>query len=136
MKNPFLTWKKPTMLLFLLGVGVVGLFVFIGTKYTPGTLHSANGVVTRKFTDCVGGEEMDKSGRISKITEISCDGGSTITIDGNTSFITSTGNVLQNTSYSVDVSSIAVGDTVVVKYAQDANGYRTLGCKGCSVTKK
>lgn len=99
-------------------------------------------MVTSKFTDCVGGEEMDEEGNIVPITEISCDGGSLITvaykenessITSKETFVTSTGMVPEDMAYSIDVTHINIGDTVVVKYQIDENDYKTLGCEGCTV---
>ncbi len=79
---------------------------------------------------------MDTNGKISKIDRVPCDGGSKIIIDYNKTFITQTGNVPQNEAYNIDVSSIQVGDKVTVRYIVDQEGYETLKCDACSVTKQ
>lgn len=105
-----------------------------------GKLHQRNtktitGIVTNKFTDCEGGSQMDKNGNITPIEEITCDGGSTITIDYKETFITITGNVPNASKYAVDVTEVQVGDKAIVRYAIDKDGHKTLGCKDCSVEK-
>lgn len=134
--------KKVILLLASLGIlCVVTIFFLVGQRYlgsqprTVGTQSTITGTVTSKFTDCVGGEEISKSGIITPIKDVSCDGGSTITIDYKDIFITSTGEVLPNDSYSIDVSSIKVGDRVKVRYVTNSAGYKSLNCKSCGVIK-
>ncbi len=77
---------------------------------------------------------MDKNGNITPIKIVSCDSGSTITIDFKDTFATSTGLVAYG-SFSVNVSSIKVGDRVRVRYINDSNGYRSLNCNDCGVQR-
>lgn len=91
------------------------------------------GTVTRKFTDCSGGEEMNQLGAISPIKEVTCDGGSEITLNFIQTFRTSSGE--GGPPYTVDVKDIRVGDKVRVNFTQDTEGNTTLNCKGCSVQK-
>lgn len=93
-----------------------------------------SGIVTRKFTDCSGGEEMDRQGSITPIRQVSCDGGSTITVDYNKTLITATGMTAPGYAYAVDVSTIKVGDKVLVRYTMDNEGGMSLNCKKCGVT--
>lgn len=123
----------------LVGIAVaasVGLYAYMATDNRDDSGHILTGIVTRKFTDCSGGEEMDSRGNISAIEEpISCDGGSTITIDYKETFVTTSGFVPQDMAFSTDVSSIRVGDKVTVRYAEDLDGQKSLNCVSCSVTK-
>jgi hypothetical protein len=122
------------MLISLVGViiGFGGIIMFIKTRPKSST-GSITGIVTSKFTDCVGGNEYSVDGKIIPIEPISCDGGSTITIDRKETFVTESGYVAENERYSVDVSSINVGDKVRVKYALE-KGHKSLHCQDCSVS--
>lgn len=95
--------------------------------------NEAVGIVTRKFIDCSGGEEMNALGAINSIEQVSCDGGSTITIDFTQTFRTSSGE--GGPPFSVDTTRIAVGDKVRVRYSQDSEGNTTLNCRDCSIQK-
>ena len=75
---------------------------------------------------------MDSKGIIRPIRTVSCDGGSTLTIDYKTTFVTQTGMVAQYTASSVDVSDVKVGDTVTARYVT-RNGVKSLDCNGCSI---
>jgi hypothetical protein len=134
--------KKILIFVILLAVTFVGYYLLVHSRHLSikSAINRGNdtlsGTVTSKFTDCVGGQEMDKQGNISRIQEVSCDGGSTITVDYKDSFVTSTGLVRPEASYSVDVSKIKVGDKVIVHYTTDLEGYKTLNCKSCGVSLK
>lgn len=101
--------------------------------------RAVGGMVTRKFTNCQGGEQLNQqTGKVSPIpqSDITCDLGSTITVDGVGELITATGKVPQNMAYSVDVSNIKVGDSVLVRYRLEDDGTKTLQCANCGVEKQ
>ncbi len=128
--------KYAIVIIILCSIGIcAGMIVFYILNLRS-ELHQITGTVTTKFTDCVGSEVMDTNGKISKIDRVPCDGGSKIIIDYDKTFITQTGNVPQNEAYNIDVSSIQVGDKVTVRYIVDQEGYETLKCDACSVTKQ
>lgn len=138
MKKIFLVILPVLTLATIISLIVIKNHDFSNTKNLPSII----GVVTSKFTDCEGGEEMDEDGNIVPITEISCDGGSLITVSyrekesvtsTKETFVTATGYVPEDMAYSIDVTHINVGDSVVVKYQIDENDYKTLGCEGCTV---
>ena len=126
--------KKVLFLLASIAIicAVIALFLFGRNDLL--NQNTATGLVTSKLTDCVGGEELDRNGNLAPIKEVSCDGGSTITIDYKDTFVTTTGLVASG-GYSVDVSSIKAGDRVKVRYVTDSEGHKSLNCKGCGVTK-
>jgi hypothetical protein len=130
----------------IVGVGIaivfIGYFFLVYNRHLPikgavnGGNHSISGTVTSKFTDCVGGEEMNPQGNITPIRSVSCDGGSTITIDFKHSFVTATGLVAPGNAYSKDVSKVKVGDSVIVHYTTDSQGYKSLNCNSCGVSRQ
>jgi len=120
-----------------LTVSIIGLGMILrGNRDNPRQEGSMSGVVTSKFTDCVGGEKLDTNGKIVPIDQVSCDGGSTITLDHKNTFITATGYVRPEYAYKKDVSSIKVGDKVLVRYMTDSQGNKSLNCESCGVTKE
>lgn len=76
---------------------------------------------------------MNALGAVTPIKEITCDGGSTITIDYNETFYTDSGNSIS--PFSIDTTTIAVGDKVRVHFERDPEGNATLNCKDCSIQK-
>ena len=127
--------RKPYFLLTFLAVVCVVITVFLIGRKVLSNQETITGTVTSIFTDCVGGEEMDKYGIIAPIKKVYCDGGDTITIDYNYEFVTAPGLLIYGEPYSVDVSSIKVGDRVKVHYQNDSDGFKFLGCKSCGVQK-
>lgn len=119
-----------------IGAGLALLTDRDGRGNTMSGEEVMHGMVTSKFTDCVGGEKLDTTGKIVPIGQITCDGGSTITLDHKHTFITATGYVRPEHAYQKDVSSIRVGDKVLVRYVIDNHGNKSLNCEGCGVTKE
>lgn len=99
---------------------------------------ATGGTVTRKFTNCEGGMQLDKLTGVVRdipISEVTCDLGSTVTINYVDEIITATGKVSPGTAFSVDVTQINVGDTVLVRYRLDDNGEKNLNCEICGIEK-
>lgn len=131
-----MTKKHMIIIITLCSTGIFIGMIVISMISLRSEIRQITGIVTTKFTDCVGSEVMDTNGKILKIDRVPCDGGSKIIIDYNKTFITQTGNVPQDSAYAVDVSSIKVGDRVTVNYTIDQDGYETLKCDNCSVVKE
>lgn len=62
------------------------------------------------------------------------DAGSSITVDGQT-LKTSCGSCGVDDSFSVSIDGFKLGDRVVVMYAHDSRGVKTLNCNTCGITK-
>lgn len=128
--------KVKSKAIWVLIAAIVVAGSVIVTRNTLVKKNELTGVVTSKFTDCEGGIELDEQGRAVPIKQVSCDGGSYITIDRGQSFITSTGRVPPDLAYSVDVTKIKVGDRVTVRYIKDSEGNKKLNCDRCGVTRQ
>lgn len=63
------------------------------------------------------------------------DGGDLIVVDGQT-FITSNGNSAVEDSLYINIKSIHLGDEVIVNYAVNESGGKTLDCRDCSVEER
>ena len=63
------------------------------------------------------------------------DTGDFITVNGQ-SFSTSSGNSSIEDSFYIDIKSINLGDEVIVNYAINESGNKTLSCRNCSIEKE
>ena len=124
------------MLIVLLNQGALSQVSFpFASDVRQGAI---GGTVTRKFTNCHGGTQMDAPTGVVReipVSEVTCDLGSTVTINYVDEIITATGKVSPGTAFGVDVTQINVGDTVLVRYRLNDNGEKNLNCEICGIEK-